>query len=228
MSSKPKTKAPAPTPKSRALQMEEKPGQTRDQLLAKIATDGLLINTSTMIEFSKGVLGELSLTDCLHALSDSTKTVHGGDLKGSETMLNSQAAALNSIFNEMARRAAMNMGEYIGAMETYLRLAFKAQSQCTRTLEVLAAIKNPPVVIARQANINNGGQQQVNNGTPPAPAPSPAHIAQARTHAANSSTEQNELLEASHGERLDTRTTSPASGAHQELEAVGTVDRPED
>jgi len=42
------------------------------------------------------------------------------------------------------------------------------------TLETLATIKNPPVVFARQANINNGGQQQVNNGTVPQEAVKPA------------------------------------------------------
>lgn len=34
----------------------------------------------------------------------------------------------------------------------------------------LATVKNPPV-FAKQANINNGGQQQVNNGAQPAAAP---------------------------------------------------------
>jgi hypothetical protein len=33
-------------------------------------------------------------------------------------------------------------------------------------LDRLAAIKNPPAVFLWQANINNGGQQQVNNGAP--------------------------------------------------------------
>jgi hypothetical protein len=40
-----------------------------------------------------------------------------------------------------------------------MRMALRAQSQCTRTLEVLAAMKNPPVVIARQANVTTGPQQ---------------------------------------------------------------------
>jgi hypothetical protein len=43
-------------------------------------------------------------------------------------------------------------------------MALKAQNQCRMSLETLATIKKPPVVFARQANINNGGQQQVNNG----------------------------------------------------------------
>lgn len=34
----------------------------------------------------------------------------------------------------------------------------KAQSQCRATLETLAAIKNPPVIYAKQANISNGPQ----------------------------------------------------------------------
>jgi hypothetical protein len=37
-----------------------------------------------------------------------------------------------------------------------MRLALKAQSQCRATLETLAQIKNPPVVLARQANIAQG------------------------------------------------------------------------
>jgi len=49
------------------------------------------------------------------------------------------------------------------------------------TLETLATIKNPPVVFARQANVNNGGQQ-VNNGA--AADPAPAQMAQAGAHVA--------------------------------------------
>jgi hypothetical protein len=48
-----------------------------------------------------------------------------------------------------------------------MRMAMRAQNQCRMTLETLATIKNPPVVYAKQANINNGGQQQVNNGVEP-------------------------------------------------------------
>ena len=59
----------------------------------------------------------------------------------------------------------MNMDEYIEATERYMRLALKAQGQCRATLETLAAIKNPPVVFARQANFANGPQQVNNNPT---------------------------------------------------------------
>ena len=65
----------------------------------------------------------------------------------------------------LARRAVNQ--EYLKQYETYLRLALKAQNQSRMTLETLATLKNPPVVFAKQANINQGnGNQQVNNGTP--------------------------------------------------------------
>jgi hypothetical protein len=38
------------------------------------------------------------------------------------------------MFNELARRAALNMGEYLNATETYLRHEFKAQAQCRSTI----------------------------------------------------------------------------------------------
>jgi hypothetical protein len=51
-------------------------------------------------------------------------------------------------------------------LEIYLRLSLKAQSQCARSIEVLAAMKNPPIVYAKQANISHGNQQVNNGGNP--------------------------------------------------------------
>lgn len=69
---------------------------------------------------------------------------------------------LNAIFTEMARGAVITMGKNLDATEAYLRLALKAQNQSRATLETLSTIKNPPVLIAKQANITTG-QRQVNN-----------------------------------------------------------------
>ena len=136
--------------------------------MARVLTSATLTAASTMRDFGKGIAGDkLALTACLGVLNQYTQTVREGSLKPAETMLTAQAMSLNMIFTEMARRAALNMGEHPNAFERYMRLALKAQGQCRATLETLAAIKNPPAVFARQANINNGGQQQVNNGTPP-------------------------------------------------------------
>ncbi len=100
--------------------------------------------------------------------------------------------------------------------EAYMRLALRAQAQSTRTLEVLATVKNPPVVFAKQANIAQ--QQQVNNG-PAVPA-----VARAR----NPATEQSKLLEPLPDERLDFGTQGAASGGDTALAAVETVHRPQD
>ena len=143
------------------------------------------------------------------------QAVNGGDLQRAEGMLISQAHALENIFTNLARRAVNQ--QYLGHWETYMRMAMKAQNQCRMTLETLAAIKNPPVVYARQANINNGGQQQVNNGL--------TRAGVGGTSAATNPVPKTELLEESDGERLDTRTASAAGSADQVLEAVGTVNR---
>ena len=110
-----------------------------------------------MKTFSANVAGEIGITEAVQSLRASLADVNSGDLRAVETMLLGQAVALNAIFAETARRSGVNMGEYTDAAERYMRLALKAQGQCRATLETLAAIKNPPLLFARQANINNGG-----------------------------------------------------------------------
>ncbi len=125
-------------------------------------TEGIAPNGSVMVRYLGMDHGELSLTDMVKSLKSQGEQVNAGDLGAAERMLSAQAAALNAIFGELARRAALNLGEYLGAAETYLRLALKPQSQSRATIETLAAIKNPPTVYARQVNVANG-PQQVNN-----------------------------------------------------------------
>ena len=132
-------------------------------------------------------------------------------------MLNGQAVALNAMFAELARRGAMNMGEHLDATDRYIRLALKAQSQARATVEAIAAIKNPPVVFARQANINNGGQQQVNNG--------PQIVAHANARAENSDIAQTGLLEADSGERMDAGEKGTSGSTDSHLAALGKIYR---
>lgn len=98
--------------------------------------------------------------------------------------------------------------------------ALKAQGQCRATLETLAAIKNPPVVFARQANINAGGQQQVNNGPMP-------NSPRASARPGETASAPNELLEdATHGSaQLDIRATAAAGRTNQGMEPVGAFNR---
>jgi hypothetical protein len=170
-------------------------------------------NAIAMAEWGK-YAGEVDLTELVKDLQTKVDLVKDGDMKPVEAMLYGQAMALQTIFTNLARRSAINAGEYIDAADKYMRLALKAQSQCRATLETLAEIKNPMPYI-KQANIANG-PQQVNNGKS-------TQYAQAHAPAGNSQTLQNELLEHQHGDYLDTRAQGQTVGADTHLEAVGTV-----
>ena len=175
-------------------------------------------NAAAMMPWA--VIGEPNIQEVVKALRHQTSMVtEDGCMKSAEEMLYGQAVALQNIFTHLSRRAALNANTYPQATETYLKLAFKAQSQCRSTLEALAEIKNPrSVAFVRQANIA-AGHQQVNNGTGATDAGSPAREIQA---------EPSKLLEATHGERLDFGAQGAAGGAHQDLATVGALDRAAD
>ena len=105
--------------------------------------------------------------------------------------------------------------EWFPNYEAHMRLALKAQSQCRATLETLATIKNPPVVIARQANIAQG-PQQVNNGMMPAAEP--------RAGAGKTEKPQNKLSGGSNELLPDTGTPGAAVGSDPAMATVGTFD----
>ena len=212
-----------PVDKNHELKVIRDPSKTEDRQFADLVSDGLASNASTAIRFIKQEHGDVSLTELVASLRDQGEAVNRGDLAAAERMLSAQAVALNAVFAEMARRAALNMDEHLGATESYMLLALKAQSQSRATVETLAAIKNPPVVFARQANINNGGQQQVNNGPAAQPqqarAGAPARIPEVRA---------DELLEVSDGQRLDTRAAGETGIGDPVMAAVGEVNRTPD
>ncbi|TAN11549.1 MAG: hypothetical protein EPN34_07050 [Burkholderiaceae bacterium] len=137
------------------------------------------------------------------------REVNRGDLSRPEQMLVAQAVALDAIFNELAQRA-IGSG-HMKHLNTYLKLALRAQAQARANVEALGLLKNPQPYI-RQANIAN--QQQVNNGVPP------ARTAQIKS-------EQSELLGASN-ERLDIGAPQAAIRGDSALETVGALNRPED
>lgn len=196
------------------------PGESRESKLALLAIEPCMAAATVSTAFSHATFGEVDLDTTHHLLLEQTRRVHKGDLRELESTLTAQAVALNSIFTDLARRSAMNVGEYLGATETYMKLALRAQAQCRATLETLATIKNPPAVaFVRQANIAHG-HQQVNNGEPNVP---PARVGE-------NANEQTGLLESPHAKLqwMDAATPRTASDADTELATVATIDRPED
>lgn len=81
-----------------------------------------------------------------------------GNMALANRLLAAQALTLDNIFTEMARRMAANMGEYLGATETYARIAMKAQAQSRATLEALAKLHQPREQTVRHVHVNEGGQ----------------------------------------------------------------------
>lgn len=197
------------------------PFMTDKEVWAINAAHGVLGNAATMIAFSGSVLGPMSLDAATMALIDTTRAVAKNDFSAAENMLSSQAAALNAIFVELAQRAKANILSAPQHAERYLRLAFKAQTQCRSTWETLALIKNPTTaVFARQANITNGGRQQINiaAGAPQICDPAGAQGNSGRV----------ELLGAVHEERLESAAPSTASRTDPQLAALGAIDGSQD
>lgn len=175
---------------------------------------------STVMQNAVGVLswskfaGEASLNELVQDLDKRIDKIKDGDMSSVEAMLFGQAKVLETMFTSLARRAANNDG--LKQFQVNLTLALKAQAQCRSTLEALAEIKNPrPVQFVKQANMTTG-PQQVNNGY----AGTPSHSG-IQSGAGNIQSEQNKLLEADHGNYLDTRAQGTAGRVNQTVEAVG-------
>ena len=81
-----------------------------------------------------------------------------GDLAFASELLAAQALTLDSIFTEMARRMALNMGDYLEPTEAYARIAMKAQGQSRATLEALAKLHQPREQTVRHVHVNEGGR----------------------------------------------------------------------
>ena len=161
-------------------------------------------------ERTSGMNDHIDVPSLLDQLRDQAAAVNRGDLAQVEAMLMNQATALQSLFARLAERG---MGcDNAPAFEANMRVGLRAQSQCRATLEALAAIKNPPIIYARQANVTTG-PQQVNNGAAPKD-----------SHAREKENQQSKLSEANYELLPDTRASALASRVNQKVEPVGEID----
>lgn len=160
---------------------------------------------------SSNLLGKTPLNEAVDELSRQTAAVNRGDTTRAEDMLVAQAHTLDALFTHLASRALS--AKHMGGLESYMRLALKAQNQARATLQTLGELKAPKqIAFVKQANIGN--QVQVNNGIQEKPA---------RTR--KTKKVQNELLEVEHVERLDTRAKGAAGGAGPAVATLGTKHR---
>ncbi|MDE3022683.1 MAG: hypothetical protein KGI54_12635 [Pseudomonadota bacterium] len=205
------------TAKKKTPAVKATPDLEHGKMLAKASLSAAINSAAVVSEYGKP-FGELDVNVLADRIAEISKDVSGGDMSKVEYMLIDQAHALQSMFMSFSRRA-LNQ-EYQSNLESFFKMALKAQNQCRMTLETLATIKNPPVIIAKQANVTTG-PQQVNNGIP-ANSPAVAHAEENRNRA-------NELLssEVQHGEKVDPGRTGATSDADKAMATVGQIDRPE-
>ena len=148
-----------------ALTVDQTTGETGAQALARKLLQPTLKNAAASSAYTAKMMGSgLELpglgdyADHIHAV---TRAAAGGDIAIASKILAAQAVTLDSMFAELARRAALNMGEYVNAAERYGRLALKAQSNCRATLEALAKLHQPREQTVRHVHVNEGGQAVV-------------------------------------------------------------------
>jgi len=176
-----------------------------------------LINSSELAAFRviemmqpKNIADGIDTPTLLETLRDQAAAVQGGNLAQLEAMLINQASALQALFVRLSERAMEQTN--MPNLEGFMRLALRAQSQCRAALETLAAIKNPPIIYAKQANVTSG-PQQINNGT--------AALSQAR----EIESEQSQLSGGNYELLPDTRASGDASRVNPALATVGEIDR---
>jgi len=195
-------------------QAEPREESTRPPM-AEIVTASSYQNAD-LIQKIKGVSeDQIGVIAIAQEIENRARVVADGDLCHVEMGLVSQAVSLEALYSNLIDRALRS--KEMAHIEAFFRLGLRAQNQCRQTLETLAAIKNPPVIFAKQANLAQG-HMQINNA--------PAH--------GKSETVPNELMtenqptkaigEVKH-ERLDTGAPGTASGANPAMATVGAQHR---
>ncbi len=189
---------------SQTLKISRRDDETQPQALARVALTPEVLSASVLVTCQS--LDHAQVTDVVEELSRQTAALSRGDMTRAENMLLSQAHTLDGLFAKLASQALLT--NHQDNMDKLLRLAFKAQNQSRATLQTLAELKAPKqIAFVQQANIGN--QVQVNNGSTKQPA---------RTRKTQKA--QNELLEVTHGERLDTRAPGSAGSTNPAMETV--------
>ncbi len=175
-------------------------------MLAKTVIDPTVYAAISANQVKGKLFGDVELAELVAELRDQVGAVNKGDLHRGEAMLTAQAHTLDATFNRFVMTAVT--AESVKQIETLMKLALRAQSQCRATWEAISHIQNPTVNYVKQANIAQN--QQVNNGVAES-------IPEKRIS-------PNELLEQEH-ERLDARTPQAPIRTDQELEPMAAVHR---
>ena len=105
--------------------------ETSEQAMTRTLMDPAVRHGLSASAFARNAFGnsweKAGITDCADYVRAAGGKAECGDLSIASRMLTAQAITLDSMFTEFARRAAINMSEYIEAAERYGRLAMSAE-----------------------------------------------------------------------------------------------------
>lgn len=153
-----KSKGSNPKP----LVVEAQAGETEAETMARVIVapylrHGFLNHGVATKAFGK-VPGDTDFNDFGVAIKARAQAYLDGNKGFASELLMAQAISLDAMFSELARRSAVNFGDYPLAAERYARLAFKAQANSRATLETLARLHQPREQTVRHVHVNEGGQ----------------------------------------------------------------------
>ena len=147
------------------ITVEAEKGETESATMVRVMVGPYLRHGIVGSEIAAKMAGKLPgdprFDDFGRAIKAKVEAAVKGDMTLASELLTAQALSLDAMFTELARRATMNLGDYILAAERYARLAIKAQSNCRATLEALARLHQPREQTVRHVHVNEGGQAVV-------------------------------------------------------------------
>lgn len=137
---------------------------------ARSATDPTFAAVSVICSSKRNKLDSIDVEEVFTQLKSQVASIKAGDLSLFDAMLTSQAVALQALFADFAEQATAG-NKSPEHREACFKLAMRAQNQSRSTIQTLLDGRNPAVFIKNQANVSNGGPQQINNGLMHASAP---------------------------------------------------------
>lgn len=145
---------------------ELRPGETEDQRLAELIISPTTRTAALHYSLARKLFGpreggkdqRASFDGMMAELSKQQDAAATGDMRRASDLLINQALTLDALFADFMQRALDNAGAYPDAMQRYMTLAMKAQTQSRTAIEALTRMHQPREQVVRHVHVNEGGQ----------------------------------------------------------------------
>ena len=159
-----KTRESGKRNEANVFKVKPEPGEVEGTSVARTTLDPVVRHANLATWIAGNAFSDTPKTTILastEALQSIVAEAQAGDMNMASRLLASQAITLDTLFTELTRRAVSNLGQYPDAVERYLRLALRAQSNCRTTVEALTKLHQPREQTVRHVHVNEGGQAVV-------------------------------------------------------------------